>query len=234
MSTDMPAKDTNLIDDIELVLEDLTAGGGGNTEPPDVGGGDDGDGAHRRGRPSHGANAARKYSTAIVLAMVSITMFFMAIIAAFLVLRATSKVWVTFHVPLILWGNTAVLLLSSIAIESAKKKLELRNLRRFQQLWWVATALGILFLVGQTAAWFLLVEKGIYASSTLATGFFYVFTAAHGAHLLGGVCALIYVAMRRFDGAAVSRSVAAEVVSYYWHFMDGLWLFLLALLYFGS
>jgi cytochrome c oxidase subunit 3 len=53
-------------------------------------------------------------------------------------------------------------------------------------------------------------------------------------HLLGGVCALLYVAWRNFDQAKVSRVVAAEVVSYYWHFMDALWLFLLALLYLGK
>jgi heme/copper-type cytochrome/quinol oxidase subunit 3 len=45
---------------------------------------------------------------------------------------------------------------------------------------------------------------------------------------------LIYVARRNFDAAKVTRSVAAEVTSYYWHFMDALWLFLLALLYLGK
>ena len=53
-------------------------------------------------------------------------------------------------------------------------------------------------------------------------------------HLVGGICALLYVAMRKFEKAKLSRTVAAEVASYYWHFMDGLWIFLLALLYLGK
>jgi heme/copper-type cytochrome/quinol oxidase subunit 3 len=56
----------------------------------------------------------------------------------------------------------------------------------------------------------------------------------HGLHLLGGICALLYVSFRKFEKAKVSRSIAAEVASYYWHFMDGLWIFLLALLYVGK
>jgi len=64
--------------------------------------------------------------------------------------------------------------------------------------------------------------------------FFYIFTAAHGVHLLGGVGALLYVLIRKVETANLSRSMAAEVASYYWHFMDGLWIFLLALLYLGK
>jgi cytochrome c oxidase subunit 3 len=56
----------------------------------------------------------------------------------------------------------------------------------------------------------------------------------HGLHLLGGVFALLYVSLRKFEIAKVSRPVAAEIASYYWHFMDGLWIFLLALLYLGK
>jgi heme/copper-type cytochrome/quinol oxidase subunit 3 len=53
-------------------------------------------------------------------------------------------------------------------------------------------------------------------------------------HLLGGVGALLYVLLRNFDRTKLTQSVAAEVTSHYWHFMDGLWLFLLALLYLGK
>jgi cytochrome c oxidase subunit 3 len=53
-------------------------------------------------------------------------------------------------------------------------------------------------------------------------------------HLIGGVIALIYVARRNFETANITRSVAAEVTSYYWHFLDALWLFFLALLYLGK
>jgi cytochrome c oxidase subunit 3 len=83
-------------------------------------------------------------------------------------------------------------------------------------------------------AWRQLAAQGIYVSSNPASSFFYIFTGAHALHLLGGVVALVYVARRNFSKANVTKSVAAEVTSYYWHFLDALWLFLLALLYLGK
>lgn len=219
---------TNVLDELEMALEDIRGGGGGR--PPDRG--DDGGGSGGRGS-SPGGSPARKYSTAILLAMVSITMFFMAIVAAFIVLRSTSDLWVKFQFPRILWANTAALLASSLTMELAKRKLSAGREAAFRKLWWITTALGLLFLTGQVIAWRALAAQGVYASSTIASGFFYVLTAAHGAHLFGGICALAYVAIRRFDASRVSRAAVADVVSYYWHFMDGLWMFLFLLLYFG-
>ncbi|MFI5096283.1 MAG: cytochrome c oxidase subunit 3, partial [Candidatus Acidiferrales bacterium] len=79
-----------------------------------------------------------------------------------------------------------------------------------------------------------LVLAGFYVASNQASSFFYILTGLHGLHLLGGICALLYVAFRKFERAGVSQSVAAEVASHYWHFLDGLWIFLLALLYFSK
>ena len=73
--------------------------------------------------------------------------------------------------------------------------------------------------------------EGVYLASNPASSFFYIFTGLHALHLLGGVAALTFVAMRNFSRAKVTRSVAAEITSFYWHFLDALWLFLLALLY---
>ena len=71
-------------------------------------------------------------------------------------------------------------------------------------------------------------------ASNPASSFFYIFTGAHGVHLLGGVAVLLFVLLRNFEKSRISVSVAAEITSYYWHFMDGLWVFLLALLYLGK
>jgi cytochrome c oxidase subunit 3 len=98
----------------------------------------------------------------------------------------------------------------------------------------VATVLGILFLIGQLIAWQQMRSAGLHIATTQESSFFYIFTGLHGLHLLGGVAALLFVALRRFERASVSRAIAAELASYYWHFMDGLWLFLLSLLYFGK
>jgi len=219
---------TTIVEDIELIIEDI--GGGGGKLPP-AGGDDGGDGGKRRGpqRPS-----SRRYATAIVIAIVSIVMFFMAMASAYIYLRANSNRWVPLHLPWIIWVNTALLLLSSGAMELARRRLALADVARFRKLWAVATTLGVLFLTGQLVAWRQFVLAGFYVSTNQASSFFYIFTGLHGLHLLGGICALLYVSFRKFEKAKVSRTVAAEVASYYWHFMDGLWVFILALLYLGK
>jgi cytochrome c oxidase subunit 3 len=222
---------TTAFPDEELITDDIGGGGGGPTPPP--GGGDDGDGEDRDRRRKC-SPTPRRYSTAITLGIVSILMFFMALSSAFIVLRRGSNVWVSVHLPLVLWANTGILLASSFTLEVARRRLSLADLRGFRKFWMVTTVLGFLFVAGQLIAWRQLVAQGVYIASNQASSFFYIFTAAHGVHLLGGVGALVYVLVRKVETANLSRSLAAEVASYYWHFMDGLWIFLLALLYLGK
>jgi cytochrome c oxidase subunit 3 len=219
---------TTIVEDIELIIEDI--GGGGGKLPP-AGGDDDGDSGKRR-RPQ--LPSSRRYATAIIIAIVSIVMFFMAMASAYLYLRANSNRWVPLHLPWIIWVNTVILLLSSGAMELARRQLALAEVAQFRKLWSIATSLGVLFLIGQLVAWRQFVLAGFYVATNQASSFFYIFTGLHGLHLLGGICALLYVSLRKFEKAKVSRSIAAEVASYYWHFMDGLWIFLLALLYLGK
>jgi cytochrome c oxidase subunit 3 len=219
---------TSVLDDIELIIEDI--GGGGGKPPFGRDGGDSGDGNHR----IPGNSSARKYAIAIALMMVAILMFFMAMVAAFLVLRMTSAKWIAFRIPNLLWLNTAVLLGSSATLELSRRRLNAFDEKGFRRLWMLTTVLGITFVLGQVIAWRELISAGIYGSTTLAAGFFYVFTAAHAVHLFGGICALLYVGFRKFKESQMTRNAAAEVTSYYWHFMDALWVFLLALLYFGK
>jgi len=228
---------TSVIDDIELIIEDIRGSGGG--KPPsrhdDGGDGNDGGNAGGERQPEPRPASPKKYSTAIALAMLSILMFFMVLTAAFVFLRFNNlHTWSAIHLPGILWVNTAVLLASSATLELARRKLQVDSLRGFQRMWALTTILGIVFLAGQVTAWRHLAAEGVYMTSRLSSSFFYVFTALHAAHLLAGICALLYVGLRNFEAARVSRFVAAEVASYYWHFMDGLWLFLLALLFFGQ
>lgn len=220
---------TTLVEDIELIIEDI-GGGGGGIRPP--AGGDDGGDSGKQRQPN--LPPSRRYATAILLGMISIFMFFMAMVSAFIFLRATNHKWVPLHLPSIVWFNTVVLLTSSVAIEWARRRLAWGEIRQFRKIWMGATALGVLFLIGQLIAWRELVVQGLYVNTNQASSFFYIFTALHGLHLFGGICALFYVAFRKFEMAKVPQSVAAEIVSYLWHFLDGLWIFLLALLYFGK
>lgn len=214
--------------EIELILEKKNSGGGDDLPPAGGdGGGDDG-----KKRPNHPVSPSRYY-TGIAVGIVSVLMFFMALASAFLV-RKGGPNWVPVHIPALLWFNTVVLLASSGTLELARKRLAHSDALGFKKFWLLTTILGIVFLMGQVVAWRTLVNQGIYLASNPASSFFYIFTGAHGLHLIGGVAALIYVARRNFDTAQVTRTVAAEVASYYWHFMDALWLFLLALLYLGK
>jgi cytochrome c oxidase subunit III len=216
------------IEEIELIIEKRGGGGGGSAPPAggNGGGGDDG-----KKRPNRRVSPGRYY-TGIAIGIISVLMFFMALASAFLV-RKGGPDWVPVHIPALLWVNTLVLLASSGMMELARKRLAQLDMGGFKRFWLVTTILGVAFLIGQVLAWRILVKQGIYLASNPASSFFYIFTGAHALHLLGGVAALIYVARRNFDMAKITRPVAAEVTSYYWHFMDGLWLFLLALLYFG-
>jgi len=222
---------TTAVPDIELVVEDIGGGGGGPTAPS--GGSGDGDDGNKRRRPS-GPPSPNRYYTGIALGIVSILMFFMALASAFLVRRGTSGDWIPVHLPAVLWLNTLALIASSFTLERARRSLSRLNLSGFRKLWTITTALGALFLIGQLVAWRQLVAQGVFMASNPASSFFYIFTAAHGLHLLGGVGALLYVLVRKFDKASIALPTAAEIASYYWHFMDGLWIFLLALLYLGK
>ncbi len=224
---------TTAFPDEEIIIEDIGGGGGGPPPPPS--GGDDGDGGgDDRNRRRKWTPSPKRYSTAITIGIVSILMFFMALASAFIVLRRSSDLWVTIHLPRILWANTCVLLASSFTLESARQRLFLADASGFRKFWLATTALGFLFVVGQLVAWRQLVAQGVYIASNQASSFFYIFTGAHAVHLLGGVGALLFVSFGKFEKTKISLPAAAEITSYYWHFMDGLWIFLLALLYLGK
>jgi cytochrome c oxidase subunit III len=221
--------------DIELIVEKGKGSGGGS--PPSGGGNGGGDGSGNGGGkpgPIKKQPSPNIYYSGIAIGIVSILMFFMALASAFLVRKGTSGDWVAVHIPALLWFNTAILLSSSATLEVARKRLSKDDPAGFKKFWLVTTVLGVVFLIGQVVAWRQLTGQGIYLATNPASSFFYIFTGAHALHLLGGVAALVYVARRNFETAQVTRSVAAEVASYYWHFMDSLWLFLLALLYLGK
>lgn len=219
-----------LVEDIELIIDDIGGGGGGNDRPPT--GGDDSEDAGKPRRPNQ--PSTRRHATAILLLMVSVFMFFMAMVSVFIFLRATNTKWVPLRLPSVVWFNTVVLLTSSVLIEWARRRLALGELRAFRKIWMTATGLGVVFLLGQLVAWRDLVNEGLYVATNQASSFFYIFTALHGLHLTGGIVGLLYVAFRKFEYSRVPRTVAAQVASYFWHFLDGLWIFLLALLYFGK
>jgi cytochrome c oxidase subunit 3 len=222
----MPGRTT--AQELDAPLVKRKHGGTGGGLPPVGGNGGGGGGDHRPKRQP----SPNRYYTGVAIGIVAVLMFFMALASAFLVRRGGAD-WVPVRIPALLWLNTAVLVTSSVTLEMARKRLAHCDPHGFRKLWLATTVLGGMFLIGQVVAWRFLVRQGIYLASNPASSFFYIFTGAHAVHLVGGVGALVYVDRRNFSQAHVTQSVAAEVTSYYWHFMDALWVFLLVLLYLG-
>jgi cytochrome c oxidase subunit III len=211
-------------DELDLHLE---RGFGGGTPPGGNAGGDDG------GRGGGRSIPRRAYITGITLAVAAIMMFFMALTSSFIVRKGTGTDWQAFGMPRVLWANTVILLLSSLTLEMARRQLARGVMSAFRNLWALTTGLGLLFVGGQLVAWHQLRAAGVYLSTNPSSSFFYVFTAAHAVHVLGGIFALLFVAFRSWQRSRTTQAIGAEVAGIYWHFLDGLWVFLLLLLSLG-
>jgi len=162
--------------------------------------------------------------------LTAIVMLFAGLSSAYIVLRGVPT-WQNIELPWMLWPNTAVLLLSSVAIDISRRAARRNDLPSMKRWLVGGGVLGLAFLVGQLAAWRQLVNAGVYVPSTLQSGFFYILTGLHGLHLLGGVFALGYV----FSKALKDRITAFDyeplkLCALYWHVMDALWIYLFLLL----
>jgi cytochrome c oxidase subunit 3 len=209
------------------------ADGGGPPPGGNFGNGGDPQGWRRDGTPQS------TYTVGMVVGLGASSMFFMALISASVVHRGMpGSDWVPLHPPSLLWLNSVIALASSITLVQARRMFKAGRERSFHQ-WWIATAiLGVGFLAGQILAWRQLVSAGVYLLSNPSVGFFYVFTAAHGLHLVGGVIALLWIGWRQSRGWRRSRGISANtatsVAALYWHFVTALWLFLFSFFLIGG
>jgi cytochrome c oxidase subunit 3 len=156
-----------------------------------------------------------------------------ATMAAMLTIRwVGSKEWRPIQLPEILYANTIVLVMSSFSLQLARIYAD--DSRRFARYVGATLALGLAFVAGQVIAWRQLLLQGVYVASNPGSALFYTMTAAHAIHLLGGIISLLWLVSRaRHLRTTGKLGLAAEVVGIYWHFMDGLWVFLMALLFLG-
>jgi len=215
----------------------LTKTGGGGSKPrrPNGNGGPKRNG-HDRGFPDL-QSSANRYRIGMWVALASILMMFTALSSAYIVRSGSSSDWQPLHMPRVLLFSTALILISSGTLEAARRKWK-DAANNSHRSWLLATVvLGLGFLASQLLAWRQLVRQGVYVASNPHSSFFYLLTAAHGIHLLGGLLALAYLLLRarpaRDDQAALQKSQAgADAVTLYWHFMDFLWLYLFVLLFF--
>jgi cytochrome c oxidase subunit 3 len=174
-------------------------------------------------------------STGIWVVLASISMTFAAFTSALVVRQGSSLDWRHLSLPPILYLNTLVLFASSFALEVARRQLrpaskEARTESSSPVRWlYIALSLGLLFVIGQYVAWVQLRSQGLYIATNPNSSFFYVLTAAHALHVLGGLGGLVRVISKL--GGSTLRKSTLDATAYYWHFMDVLWIYLLLLLW---
>jgi len=139
--------------------------------------------------------------------------------------------WRPFPEPLILWINTAVLILSSVAMQWAKVSLARGDAAHTRTGLLLGGAFAIAFLVGQFLAWRLIKVSGYLVPSNPAVAFFYVLTGVHALHLLGGVYVWGRTAARmRKAHELIDVRLSIELATVYFHYLLIVWLVLFALL----
>jgi len=175
-------------------------------------------------------------STAIWVVLFAVTMMFAAFTSALVVRKGSSQDWQSFTLPPILYLNTLILLLSSVTLEVARRRVSafMRGMKSQAEnpaRWlYVTGALGLLFVAGQYVAWTQLRAQGLYLATNPSSSFFYVLTVTHVVHVLGGLGGLLYV-IRKLSKSTLRRN-AMVATARYWHFMGGLWVYLMLLLWF--
>lgn len=174
---------------------------------------------------------AGPYPMGLMVLLATVTMLFAAFTAAIL-MRRTGTDWVQVTLPQIIWANTLVILLSSVALEGARKSVRRGRDGRISGRWLgVAGLMGIVFLAGQILAWRMLVAQGVFLPSSPHAAFFYMLSGVHGAHVLGGIGALIWTFRRTVAGAySAANYTGLTHAAIYWHFVGAVWLYLLIIL----
>jgi len=169
------------------------------------------------------------YKFILWIAMGSLVMMFAGFTSAYVVKRNQSN-WLEFNLPITFWYSTAVILLSSLTIHLATKAFKAREMGRYRTLMVITSFLGLLFIVLQWLGFKSLEAHGVKligANSNPAGSFLGVITGVHMLHVLGGVIALAIMMIRGFSTRMKSySSISIEVASTYWHFVDGLWIYL--------
>jgi cytochrome c oxidase subunit 3 len=209
------------------------------------------------GLPDYGTRL-RRARVGLLVALIPIFMLFVSFTSAYIVRQGLPtldpqtnllvKDWIPVKLPALLIVNTFVLLLSSLGMELARRQFRgevvLASPRthppvssgdQYKMPWLAMTlVLGLLFLFGQWTAWRQLAASGFFVSSTPSSSFVYLLTGTHAVHLMGGVLALFVASIATlFRRALERRSIVIDVTAWYWHFMAGLWVYILCLLEFA-
>ncbi|MBT8084080.1 MAG: hypothetical protein HKN35_09965 [Woeseia sp.] len=159
------------------------------------------------------------------------TSLFALFISAYTIRMRLAPDWIPLSDPRILWANTGLLVLSSIAYHWTRNAAVAGRTERLKPGLILAGSLAVLFLIGQLAAWNELTHAGATVTNNPANAFFYLLTGLHGVHLLGGIWVWARSLVRVFGGAnAESVRLSIELCAVYWHYLLLVWIVLFGLL----
>ena len=164
------------------------------------------------------------------VAIGSMIMMFAGLTSAYIVKRSQAN-WVMVEIPWMFWLSTATILLSSLTMHLALKSFKERRMQAYRKFMVLTAILGIGFLVLQVAgfqAYRSMDIRLVGAGSNASHSFLLAIAGMHGLHVLGGVIALTFMAVKAISSRKRSYdSVPVEVVATYWHFVDILWIYLI-------
>jgi cytochrome c oxidase subunit III len=173
----------------------------------------------------------------MVLFIASEVMFFGGLFGAYFTIRSAATVWPpegteahleTWYAAIL----TAILVSSSVTMQFGVWAIR-RNQQRRLMLWLaVSMLLGLLFLAGQANEYRMLISEGMTLSSGVFGSTFFTLTGFHGAHVAGGAVFILITLLRARSGQFTARyHDTVEMASYYWHFVDVVWLGLFSTIY---
>ena len=162
--------------------------------------------------------------------LVVVMVLFSIMIAAYTERRVFAD-WNSVPIPWLLWLNTLILILSSVTMHRAWTSASRGQIEGVRFGLYAGGGLSLAFLVGQLLAWRELVGTGYYATTDPANAFFYMLTATHGVHIIGGLIAWgRTIAKVRRGYTATKIRLSVELCTIYWHFLLLIWLILLVLM----
>jgi cytochrome c oxidase subunit 3 len=166
---------------------------------------------------------------ALFVACASIMMMFAAFTSAYIVRQAAGN-WLEFQLPSIFYINTAVIVLSSVALHIAYTGFKRMNTSIYRVFLIITLILGLAFIVLQYQGWQALTAMGVELTTNPSSSFVYVISGLHAAHILGGIAALLVAIIHAFalpHKVTPARKLRFELTFIYWHFVDILWIYLL-------
>ena len=169
-------------------------------------------------------------AVALMVFLVVATSVFALFISAYTI-RMDEPGWRPVTEPALLWVNTGILVLASVAYHWTRNAVVKGDQEKLKPGLAISGSLTVLFLLGQLVVWQQLNSAGYELDLNVANAFFYLLTAVHGLHILGGLWVWARSTMKVWtDAEADSVRLSIELCTVYWHFLLLVWIVLFGLL----